>query len=449
MIEVAGYSQLHVFDLFKKVAASDNKTSVDNPMLPVVLRAIFESTTIEQRNQLPLAIRYNDHVNVKKVLTHAGIQRNTDQAHELTVDGRQLIYAAFYDNAKIVREMLRSGFDVSQLDHLIALEIKQEMCCQKLLEYKGSDAAWHDEPMPTWAEKLHRQGITASEVKAEWSNLPKDEQITRTLYEVKKVAWDKMAFVNGWMYRVIVQVNDVDVKAKVKAGTIFRQTGAKDCQPFTGLDKKGPPTFTGLDANWLVAVRAKNVQLVCMDTSCAWQNSEWGATITVEEATEYITGEDSRNDYGDLDSQNIKTLERMLSVANATGVKKDGGHNEIYVKLEHPDLGWLILRRDPEDEIVGCLELGGLKDRQSEGIQRQYRKNDVGGLMYGQARKAFAPWLEESVSQYDLLAQPFDPLLRIYWAIATRRDALAKEFWMDASNSDSFQPFGQFSMEES
>ena len=90
-------------------------------MLPVVLRAIFESPTVQQRNQLPLAIRYNDHNNVKKVLDNAGIKMCDNPADELAVDGRQLIYAAFYDNAKIVREMLQGGFEVKHLDHLICL----------------------------------------------------------------------------------------------------------------------------------------------------------------------------------------------------------------------------------------------------------------------------------------------------------------------------------------
>jgi hypothetical protein len=117
--------------------------------------------------------------------------------------------------------MLQSGFDVSQLDQLIALEIKQEMCCQKLLEHR-QNSNWHDEPMPSWEEKLHRQGITSDEVKVEWSNLSSEEQIAITVEEVRRVTWDKMAFVNGWMYRVIVQVDDLS-KTKVTAGTVFRQ----------------------------------------------------------------------------------------------------------------------------------------------------------------------------------------------------------------------------------
>ena len=56
-----------------------------------------------------------------------------------------------------------------------------------------------------------------------------------------------------------------------------------------------------------------------MDPSCEWKKSIWGATISMDAATDYITGEDSRNDFGDLQSQSIKTMERMLSVANATG----------------------------------------------------------------------------------------------------------------------------------
>jgi hypothetical protein len=451
MIEVSKYTQLYVFDLFKKVentSSDENKNSVDNPMLPVVLKAIFESTTVEQRNQLPLAIRYNDRANVKKVLTASGIKMEDDPAQELTVDGRQLIYAAFYDDSKIVREMLQAGFEVSQLDHLIALEIRQEMCSQKLLEHTRKGATWFTKPMPDWRLKRHRQGDTEDETLDAWEQLPKEEQIAITIEELRRVSWDKMSFVNGWTYRVIVQA-DEDVKVKVVAGTLFRQTGAKKVLPAPFSEDDGSPV-NGTEANRRVAVRAAKVELICTDKSCGYYKDKdeleapfksrvWGQVITEEEAKPYIEKR-GRNDYGNLASDSIRTMDRMLGVANATAVKPGDG-TEVYVKAEHPDLGWLILRREPDDEVVGCLELGGQKDRQSEGIQRAYRKNNVGSLMYNRAQKAFAPWLDEALADFDLLAQPFDPLLRIYWAIATRRDELAKVFWLDASNPDVFQPF--------
>ncbi len=445
LIEISEYSQLYVFDLFAKMETSENKNNVDNPMLPVVLRAIFESTTVEQKNQLPLAIRYNDRANVKKVLVGSGIKKKEDKAEELTVDGRQLIYAAFYDNSKIVREMLQSGFDIAQLDLLIALEIRQEMCAQKLLQHRRKDATWHSSPMPSWKIRRHRQGATEDEIREEWGELSPEEQVAITLEELQIVTWDKLAFANGWTYRVIVQ-EDADTKVKVTAGTLFRQVGAKNFQPAAFLREDGKPV-TGNAANHRVGVRAGEVELVCMDKTCGHVENDklvelkpvWGEVLSEQDATPYIV-KHGRNDYGDLASDSIRTMARMVGVANATAVKFQDA-TEVYVKVEHADLGWLILRREPTDEIVGCLDLGGQKDRPSEGMQRTYRKKNVGSLMYDGAAKAFAPWLEASVAKYDLLAEPFDPLLRIFWAIATKRDGLAKEVWLDASNPDTFQPF--------
>lgn len=445
LIEIAEYSQLYVFDLFKKVAHSENKNSVDNPMLPVVLQAIFESTTVEQRNQLPLAIRYNDRANVQKVLGGSGIKIHDDRSQELTVDGRQLIYAAFYDNAKIVREMLQSGFDVSQLDHLIALEIRQEMCTQKLLERRRNDVSWYSSPMPNWTNRRQRQGCNQEEINEEWRELSHEEQVAITIEELRTVTWDKLPFVNGWTYRVIVQA-DKETKVKVAAGTLFRQINARKVKPSPFLDEDGN-AVAGLVANQRVGIHVKEIELVCMDRRVGHVEDDelvrlkplWGEILTEKDATPYIV-KHGRNDYTDLNSDSIRTMARMVGVANATAVKLQDA-SEVYVKVDHPDLGWLILRREPTDEIVGCLDLGGKSDRSSEGMQRTYRKKFIGSLMYNRAAKAFAPWLEEAVAEYDLMEQPFDPLLRIFWAISTRRDGLVKEFWMDTSNPDVFQPF--------
>lgn len=483
-------------------------------MLPVVLRAIFESPTVQQRNQLPLAIRYNDHNNVKKVLDNAGIKMSDNPADELAVDGRQLIYAAFYDNAKIVREMLQGGFEVKHLDHLIALEIRQEMARQQLLQqgakssccgiaWKRGGQPWHSAPMPGWKEREHRHGHDEEAADKRWSALPVDTQVSYALQEIQSVTWDKMAFVPGWTYRTICQSKQQAVVTKateflkemeepelkkelerreldtggnekdhlsrletaiaeevkgsyveIRAGTIFRQTAARKSHPTKMRHTRGE-TLTGKEFCQHVGVVADEIELVCSNAvpnprykgadakPAEGQRPEppeitlgkmWADVITEEQAERQVKR--GRNDGAD---SGVRSLDRMLQWANATARRQDG--SDVYVKLEDETLGWIVLRRERTDEIVGCLELGGQKDRESEGTRRNYLRSNVGALMYDRAELAFAPWLKESEPELDLLEQPFDPLLRIYWAIATRRDNLAKVFWMDASNPEVFQPF--------
>lgn len=55
--------------------------------------------------------------------------------------------------------------------------------------------------------------------------------------------------------------------------------------------------------------------------------------------------------------------------------------------------------------------------------------------MYGRAQKAFEMWLPKSgheEGELDMSRTPLHPYLRIYWAIATGRDALARTLWTES-----------------
>jgi len=98
--------------------------------------------------------------------------------------------------------------------------------------------------------------------------------------------------------------------------------------------------------------------------------------------------------------------------------------------LQSDDVGWMILRRENKDDVIGCLEF-----KKSGKDIRSYNKTQVGAVMYGRAQKAFEMWLPKSgheEGELDMSRTPLHPYLRIYWAIVTGRDALARTLWKES-----------------
>jgi hypothetical protein len=128
---LAASSHIYIFDfvkegqkLAKKEGNSNSKNQ--NTLLPVLLQSIFESPSVNAKAKFPLAIRYNVRSDAKKILDKQGLNMIASAEKEICADGRMLIFAAYNDYSHIVEEMIDAGFNLSQLDHLIDLELRQD-----------------------------------------------------------------------------------------------------------------------------------------------------------------------------------------------------------------------------------------------------------------------------------------------------------------------------------
>jgi hypothetical protein len=72
----------------------------------------------------PIAVRLHDTIAVAELLSQTIA---IDRKHGLVSDGRLLAYAAYHDLGTIAQAMIESGFEESQLDQLIMLEIRREL----------------------------------------------------------------------------------------------------------------------------------------------------------------------------------------------------------------------------------------------------------------------------------------------------------------------------------
>ena len=117
------HETLYFFDINQKTDQKTNKKIRLNPMLPPLLESIVKSTEVKDSVKLPLAIRLNDANDVKTLCDRRPLAFERKDI-EITKDGRALVFAAFNDQGKVVERMLDAGFDIAQLDHLIALELQ-------------------------------------------------------------------------------------------------------------------------------------------------------------------------------------------------------------------------------------------------------------------------------------------------------------------------------------
>ena len=117
------HETLYFFDINQKTNQKTNKKIRLNPMLPPLLESIVKSTEVKDSVKLPLAIRLNDANDVKTLCDRRPLAFERKDI-EITKDGRALVFAAFNDQGKVVERMLDAGFDIAQLDHLIALELQ-------------------------------------------------------------------------------------------------------------------------------------------------------------------------------------------------------------------------------------------------------------------------------------------------------------------------------------
>ena len=125
-----------------------------NPLLPLLMASIYDSgaihlraalaapaalaalaiqslplhvhpaaETIRHQVKLYMAIRLNDHRKVNTLMRMQGIAIKRNSPTELVGDARLVVWAAYHDHGPCVDVMLENGFEESQLDQLIMLEI--------------------------------------------------------------------------------------------------------------------------------------------------------------------------------------------------------------------------------------------------------------------------------------------------------------------------------------
>jgi CRP-like cAMP-binding protein len=469
--EIVLYDEIHLFDFHSTDAADKlvmaSKKHTSNPLLPILLGAIFDSKGVLESGKVPLAIRYNNHEQVTKRLQHKGLII-TDH-DDPTNDSRHLIYAAFYDQAKIVSEMIATGYSIEALDQLICLELKQEMVYQSL---HAPFAQWDRLPPKSWRmmQKNHQQmklkSTSDSSILMEWKKLSLIEQEMIINREVKRVGWEKLPFLPGWTYSVVAQKPGANTVVPV--GTTFRSSASKAfsttaARAYTSSPKSSPRSpkaslahdhatasagdgggadsasdgggadevdasgtnHLNVDAACGVkGVRAEEVKLYSLDKEL--KIDVWGEVLTTQQAMEYV-------DLSDRAASPQGSRSPPGSPAAADRIERiEEVKEDIFVKIQTEDTGWVVLRREPKDDVVGCLEFKALPA--GVAFWKGYSRSEIGAILYSRAQKAFEQWLPKSGGEgkLDLSRTPLHPYLRIYWAIATGRDKLARALWKES-----------------
>ena len=267
--EIVVYEEISMFDFRSTDAAAEklvmgSKKNSANPLLPLLLSAIFDSKGVLDTGKVPLAIRYNNHEQLTKRLQNKGLII-TDK-DDPTKDSRHLVYAAFYDQAKIVSEMIATGYSLDALDQLIALEIKQEAVFQSLHSF-GSK--FDDQRPPnSWRsmqkkhQKMKLRSTSDATILSEWKKLKSAEKDLIIDREVKRVGWDKLPFLPGWTYAVVAQKSGA--KIMLPYGTLFRSLAASGYTSSTGLGGEinidgAAKSTTGLSVDAACAVRVSHL----------------------------------------------------------------------------------------------------------------------------------------------------------------------------------------------
>ena len=230
-----------------------------NPtLLALVLRATFRSPTVMNTIKLPLAVRYHDRYQIKKILTEQGLEVNKQSADELTLDSRPMVYAAFWDDAGIVRELLRHGSDVHQLDHLILCEY----CL--MLEQRHTLSAKQLEPPRPWLEAEVRGQVAAH--RNEWFRL---QPVSATLF------LEERDFVRAIVICLLVIRRSRSKFAKTN-GTGSGYQSSRRSTPRTAAECRGSRCLTckALTIRCLVFLvptwqeRARQMRLNCRPVAC-------------------------------------------------------------------------------------------------------------------------------------------------------------------------------------
>ena len=135
------HDAMHFFDINQKETVRTTKKIRLNPMLPPLIESIVKSAQVKPSVKLPLAIRLDDDNDVKTLCDAHGIAMGRAQ-NELSSDSRLLLFAAFHDQGKVVERLLDTGFELHQIDILVALEIQRALDKPHLVKEDSAPDWW-------------------------------------------------------------------------------------------------------------------------------------------------------------------------------------------------------------------------------------------------------------------------------------------------------------------
>lgn len=186
--KLAAHEHLHFFDINQTTTVRTKKKVRLNPLLPPLLDSIVKSTQVMDSVKLPLAIRLNHEKDVQTLCSRQGIAIGLGET-DITRDSRLLIFAAFHDRGRVAERLLETGFDVSQLDQLIVVELQRMLDEPQLIQSNSPPAWWiksqfkHDDADPHL-------------IAARWRKTADKKTVCR------QIDWDMLPSLAGWTFLV-------------------------------------------------------------------------------------------------------------------------------------------------------------------------------------------------------------------------------------------------------
>ena len=380
---IVDYQELYFVDPEKTADRVSTEEQVGVSLLETVLQSIAHSRSVRARVKLPLALRYNDERMVSRILSQEGLELKQG-GQEPSLDARPLIFAAFLDQANLVCKLLESGFKESDLDHLILLELHIACCRIQLRSRKKNEPlslapkSWMEQ-----AERRQREISRSSDMPVsaqdEWDRLSPQEQMDVASRHTAMVSWERLPLVPGWTFQVVP--TDHKRHGPFRSGAAY-QLSSTSCR----------------DDGRLV------VELVGL--SEPFQHC----------AGSFISPEDAQQILGEIAG----------SVEHFTWSKY------MWIKIGH-EAGPVLLQQMRVDEVTSALPIEG------KGGQWPIPSSAEEEALHESACHAFEPWF--SFESLDIgkpwwkhlkprdskAARPagdaeLDPLLRVFWAVVTRRE---------------------------
>ena len=416
--EVLVQDQVNAMDLivrypllrFVDLMANNNRTDQDgqevaNPLLALVKTCLFDSSTVKESSLLPMAVRFGDYTMVKQRLerqkaadreyrTGDGYAMfNPDDSRELSLDARPLVFAAFHDRGDIVKELLDYGYCIKQIDHLIWLEL--------------------------W--------IAMTATSAQGS---------------QRLNWGQLPLVTGFEYQAICHIpsgRNLQTRDGNRSSSVT--FSLYDQFRTTGVERRGKDIWVTL-----ISVRAKEKM---------FQRFDKCKVISAMEAKEKfefsVQQNQSNSGQSETDRHYRDTVDQLFPI----------DAKEMWLLMEIDKDDNVLLRQKLSDDVTVTLDFQDAGSCWPSNFKTQaFMKSHVSqaSKLYENTRQAILPWFEAgpveeewqrwkirdatcasdmvlgSSLQDDPFNSGFDPLFRLYWAVATGREALAELLWSHTSH---------------
>ena len=406
------HEHLDFFRLDQSISVDTRKDFRNNPLLPTMLNSILDSARVKTAVKLPLAVRLDDVIGVKNLCKLQGIAVKPKIGEELTADARLLIYAAFNDQAKVVGMLLDAGFDVSQLDGLIALELQRALDEKQIVS--------ENEPPPHWVKQQLAAGVEKAVLKTRWAKLPMDAAPGQPgkMDWWRALTWDMLPHVAGWTFKVD-RVEGTDGR-QLRAGNDGSDANPGRQWPRTGL--------------------------VLQQVKCCYRAGYWRGNGAVQEREFFVCApEEMRGQrFHAVDEVPAAGRSRSMSLGQSLYIgrqvagRAQTNQESITCIFEQDGCTWRAsLTPQYKDNMTAWLPMDSdCRFRFPVGLEGRLEKNLV--------QESFFHWLRKEPEQSDKDPHEWearewesdedhphpnfqmDELHRIYWAIRTNRSKLAE-----------------------